>query len=104
MFGLSMLATVSAPDPTTGDYSVVVNPALACRLTLVSPEDGKDSHDRAELAAMRRLLWGPETALAENVRFTINGENWSPVAGSFALVTGLGAQPVYRRCELVRAL
>jgi hypothetical protein len=104
MFGLVHLALVQAPDPTTGDYTVVVNSSLSCRLTLVPPEEGKDAHERAELAAMRRLLWGPSDVIAENVRFTIGGEQWAPVAGSFALVTGIGGQPVYRRAELVRAL
>lgn len=104
MYFLTMTATVLTPDPTSGDYSIVALSGLPCRLTLVPPEDGKDASDRAELASMRRLLWGPGTVIPENARVVVNNETWAMVNGSFAVVTGLGGAEVYRRAELVRAL
>lgn len=104
MFGLVHVAVVTLPNNTDGDYTVIDNDSLPCRLTLVSPEDGKDAQDRAELAAMRRLLWDQDYTMDEKARVTIEGIDWAVVAGSFAKVTGIGGRPIYRRCELVRAL
>jgi hypothetical protein len=104
MFGLVHTAVVSLPNFIDGDYTLVDNAALPCRLTLVPPEDGKDAHERAELAAMRRLLWGPDYTMPENARVNVNGYDWLVVAGSFAAVGGVSGAIVYNRCELTRAL
>lgn len=104
MFGLTMTADVYVPNNTTGTYSAAVALALPCRLTLVSPNDGVSARDRAELSAMRRLLWDSDTVLPEAARVSVDGVLWSIIPGSMALVTGVGGVPVYRRAEVERVL
>ena len=104
MYGLVHVATVTLPNDTDGDYTVVDNAALPCRLTLVSPTDGTDARDRVELASMRRLLWNYDYVMSEQARVTIDGINWNVEPGTLAFVTGVGGRPVYRRAELTRAL
>ena len=102
---------VYLPDPATGMYTVVDNPALPCRLTLVSADTAKDSHERAELAGARRLLWGNGYAMPETARVVVSDLNgliesptWDLVAGTFAPVYGPGPAIQYHRAECVRVV
>lgn len=104
MIGLIDRGIVYTPDPTTGEYSVVDNPALPCRLTIVTVVGESSGPNRTELIDERRLLWGNQYVMPEIAQVEINSKRWNCEAGSFADVRGPSGIVQYRRCKVVRAL
>lgn len=99
MIGLTQTATVYT-RAASGAYTTVAHAALPVRLCHVSQRGARSSEERAELASVRLLLWGPATVLPEVCRLTVDGESWQPVPGTFGHVEG----PLsYRRCDVRRA-
>jgi len=104
MLGLQQTATITTRHATTGLFTVVAYANVPCRLALLGAQPSDTGDERAELAAERRLLWGPTPALpSEHVRVTVDDESWQVVAGTVAAVRGPTGAIAYRRADVVRA-
>lgn len=103
MLGLDQVATVYGENASTGAYTDVLRSGLRCRLAHVSTRPAATGGDRAELAAIRNLLWEPDYVLPETAQVEVGGVRWNPVAGTFGAYRGPLGQVVYRRCDVVRA-
>ena len=100
MLGLDQRATVYGRG-ADGAHSAVLAQDLPVRLA--SPASEGSATERAELAATRRLLYGPEPALPEGCEVEVDGERWTAVRGTQARWRGPTGDVVYQTCELVRA-
>jgi len=104
MLGLIDRATVYTPDPTTGRFTVVATSGLRCRLAHVSGEAGASRLERAELAALRNLIWEPGYVMPEEARVLIDGVTYALTPGTYKALRGpSGAITRYRQCDAVRA-
>ncbi len=101
MIGLIDTAVVYVPG-ATGNFDLVDNAALACRMALVTIQTAIGG-PRAELTSARRLLWDPAYVMPETAQILVNGERWNALPGTFAAPRGPGGAVQYRRCELSRA-
>lgn len=90
-------------DPTTTEYTVLVQEDVPCHLALLSEESRRAGEDRAELIGQRRLLWDPAYQIAEGSQLEVSGARWNTVRGTFAAVTDLSGTVRYRRCDVVAA-
>jgi len=98
-------ARVYAPDPTTGDYTTLINANLICVLAVGGGKyEGVSAKDRAELAAWRKLLWDPAYDMPENAQIEVDGVRYNAVAGSFVAFKIAANSIIYRRGDFVRAL
>jgi hypothetical protein len=104
MIGLIDTAVVYTPDPTSGDFTVVDNPSLPCRLAIVTVTGTDTGPGRVELVQERRLLWGPNYIMPAAARIVVNNEAWTIEAGSYADVRGPSGAVHYRRARIVRAV
>ena len=103
MIGLDQVAVVYARGaPPDSEYTVVLQASLPCRLSHISSTGV--GIERVELAAMRRMLWGPEYAMPEDVEIVVGSERWATVRGTFAALRGPTGQVIYRRCDVIRKL
>jgi hypothetical protein len=84
-----------------GRYDVPGPKGVACRLTSISTRGAGSA--RAELAATRRLLWGPNDTIEEGSRIEVDGETWQTQRGTFAKLRGPNSAVVYQRCDCTRA-
>lgn len=100
MFGLNATAVVYTPNGTTGAYTVVAKAALPCRLANVRQEGKGAAEERDVVAQNRRLLWDEAYVMPDNAQVEVGGVRWNVVPNSYAGMTGLGSEVVYRRCEL----
>lgn len=100
MWGLDQAATVYGETDPTGAFTTVLRTGLACRLAHV--RGGASQNERAELAAVRNMIWDPSYVLPETAQVEVDGVRWNPVAGTFAAYRGPSSQVLYRRCDLVR--
>lgn len=101
IMGLNTTAVVYTAD-SDGDYTVVANAALVCRLTNKGRMgDGDGGNERAEDSQNRRLIWQADYAMPDNAQVLANGVRWNVVAESFAEMKGLGTTVMYRRCDLI---
>ena len=97
-------ATVYVEDPATGAFTVLSRANLPCRLSTVSARNAASSGDRAELLALRSLLWPAAYDLPERCQIEIAGERWNPQIESFAAPTWpVTGAVVYRSVDVVRA-
>lgn len=102
MIGLDQVAVVYVENPATGAYDSVANAALACRLLHLSLRAATSGSERAELAAIRTLIWDPSYVLPEEAQLVVDGVRWNTVPGSFAAHRGPAGQVTYRRCDVIR--
>lgn len=104
MIGLLDTAVVYTRDAATGAFSTVAQSALACRLAHVNQQPGATGDQRAELAAMRNLLWDPSYVMPELCQVEVNadGVRWQPEKGTFGAFRGPMGTVIYRRCDLRR--
>jgi hypothetical protein len=87
-----------------GDWATVAQADLPCRLGIVSAKGAGSAPERAELTAIRRLVWGPDYDMPERCQVEVDGIRYNPVPGSFTAPTWPGSGAVvYRSCDLVRA-
>lgn len=100
---LDKTADVYTEDSTTGAYTTLARADLPCRLGIVSTQGATSAPERAELAAIRRLVWGPDYDMPERVQIEVDGQRYNPMPGSFAAPTWPGGGVVYRSCDLMRA-
>lgn len=97
--GLRDRATVYIPNGGNGVYDVVVKENLRCKIKHIS--GGDTLMDRAELAAIRRLVWDFDYLMPEDCEVLIRGQRWNPqpnTMGSFRGTNGIGD---YRACDVV---
>lgn len=105
MFGLNKTAVVYTPSVSTGEYTVVANASLPCRLAFVEQGGSSVGGERGDIGSKRRLLWEETYAMPDNAQVEIDGQRWSVREGTYGAITGPdGATVVYRRCEVVIAL
>lgn len=104
MIGLIDTAVVYTPDPTTGDYTIVDNPSLPCRLAIVTVTGEITGPGRAELVDERRLLWGPGYEMPATAQVEVDGRRWNVEVGSAAAIRGVSGSVEYRRARVVEAV
>jgi hypothetical protein len=100
MIGLDQLGTVYLRG-SGGTHTAPSGGPFPVRLCAVSSEGS--STERAELAATRRLLWGPTDAVPEGAEVEVEGERWTAVRGTSARMRGPTGAVVYQRADVVRA-
>jgi hypothetical protein len=81
----------------------VLRTGLRCRLAHVQIQPARTAPDRAELAAMRTLIWEPGYVLPETAQVEVEGIRWNPVAGTFGAMRGPTGAVAYRRADVRRA-
>lgn len=102
MLGLDQLATVFTETVATGLYQTVEKSNLKCRLAHVNMRPAPGGNERAELAAIRDMMFDPDYVMPENCQLDVDGVRWQPVAGSFGAFRGPSGRVTYRRCDLMR--
>jgi hypothetical protein len=95
-----------------GGFTTLLRAGVACRLAHVSRQPAATSANRAELAAMRNLMWDPAYApSSETFRVVVDGvtgpdgstpAQWQPVAGTLATMRGPDGSPIYRKADVRR--
>jgi hypothetical protein len=100
MLGLDQTMTVYGEGASTFDQVLVSD--LPCRLAHVNAGGSSSASQRAELLAMRRLLWGPEYVMPENVQIEVAGIRWAAKAGTFGALRGPTGAVMYRAADVVR--
>lgn len=101
---LDKTCDVYIENPATGALTVVARADLQCRLGIISAQGASSAPERAELVAMRRLVWGPDYVMPERCQVEIDGERWNPLPGSFLAPTWpFTGVVVYRSVDIVRA-
>lgn len=105
MIGLIDTATVYTED-ANGVFTVVAADGLRCRRAHVNSQPATSGAERADLAAIRNLIWQPDVYLPEHcqIRFSDSPEIWNPVGGSFKALSGPSGALTYRCCDIVRAV
>ncbi len=102
MIGLDRRATVHAEDPATGLHTTVLFSDVRVRMGHVNVRPAGTGNDRAELAALRRVLVEPSVVIPETARLAVDGVAWAPVAGTFGAYRSPGGAVVYRAFDAVR--
>ena len=103
MIGLIDRADVYTEHPTTGAYTVLAKAGLRCRMAHVNVRFVTGSADRAEIAALRNLIWEPGYDLPAYAQIEVGGDRWNPVAGTLKALRGPTGAVVYRQCDVKRA-
>jgi hypothetical protein len=101
MLGLDQTATVYT-EGAGGNHTTVARSGLRCRLAHVNRQPAATSAERAELAALRNMLWEPGYVLPETAQVEVDGVRWNPIPGTFGALRGPSSAVVYRRCDLIR--
>lgn len=87
-----------------GDFSAVATRDLACRLLHVTPTPAATARDRAELAAVRRLIFDPAYFLPTPCQIEVRGQRWRPTDNrTIATYRDLDGTAVYAAVDVVRA-
>ena len=87
-----------------GDYSVKAASKQACRLSVISTRNAQSAPERAELAALRRLTWGPTYAMPDHAQVEIGGIRWNVAQDTIAAVTWpLTGDVVHYSADIVRS-
>lgn len=103
MIGLDQTMDTYTADPTTGQYTVLAQAGVRCRLMHVNRQPAATAADRAELGALRDLIWEPSYVLPETAQVEVESVRWNPVAGTFGAYRGPSGALVYRRADAMRA-
>lgn len=82
------------------DYSTVVRSGLDCRLVHVDRASAS-AGDRAELMAIRELMWDPGYVMPEGAQVAIDAVRWQTVRGTFGAPRRRGVV-AYRICQVER--
>jgi hypothetical protein len=101
ILGLNATAAVYGRDAVTSRFTTVLRTGLRCRLAHV-PRGGQTGPDRAELAALRVLLWEPGYVMPETAQIEVDGVRWQPVAGTFGALKGPIGAVTYRQADVRR--
>jgi hypothetical protein len=101
MIGLDQTAAVYQRG-TTGAFDTLVYAGVRCRLAHV--RGGNSAPERAELLALRQLLWEPGYVMPEHqIQVEVGGLRWNPTPGTYGALRGPSGTVVYRRCDVTRA-
>ena len=100
MIGLDQIASVYRRSGS-GEHDDEIKSGLSCRVCHVSASGPADM--RAELSMIRKLLWDAEYFMPSYVEIEVDGTRWVAVEGTYAALRGINGQPMYRRCDVVRA-
>lgn len=101
---LDRRADIYTEDPATGAFTVLDESDLPVRLAIIGAKGANSAAERAEMVAMRRLVWGPDYAMPTRAQVAIDSERWNPVLGSFtAPLWPPSGEVIYRGCDLIRA-
>lgn len=103
MIGLIDTAVVYTEGVSSGAFDVVDTAALACRLAHPSRSAELSAPERAELAAMRELLFDPTYILDEHAQLDVGGVRWNVKAGTVAYPRGPNGSVAFGRADVVRA-
>lgn len=89
---------------TSGTYTVLAREGLPVRLAVLSLKGTTSLPERTELAALRRLSWGPEYQMPAHAQVEIGGERWNVVEDTVtAHVYPPTGQTVRYSADVVRA-
>ena len=104
MFGLIDSANVYTPNATDGDFTMLAQSGLACRLAVArrGPEDV--GGEREDIGARRRLLWEAAYTMPDEAQVEVGGVRWNVLAGTFSDIRGPDGSVVYRRCEVTKVV
>jgi hypothetical protein len=96
------LCDVYSANATTGRFNVLEKSGLACRLIHVNVQPAATSGDRAELAAIRDMIFDPAYTMPEQCQVVVDGITWGPVPGTFGAFRDWNSTVIYRRAQVVR--
>lgn len=105
MIGMKDVAVVYTRNAGTGAFTTVAQADLRCRLAHVNSRQATSSDQRAELEALRNLIWEDTTyVMPEGCQVEVNadGVRWNPIRGTFGAPCGPSGAIAYRRCDVVR--
>lgn len=108
---LTMRATVYTRTANTGPYNVAARTGLACRLDTVNVQPAATGAQRADLAALRTLMWDVDYALPDQgVQIEVTapayyaGQRWNVQAGTRRPAIPPGwDEPIAIECDVRRA-
>lgn len=101
--GLSHTMTVYVED-ANGRYLTVAASGVRCRLYPVGRQPGATAAGRAELAALRRLLWAPGVTIDDHAQIEVASVRYNVVASSVQERYGPAGTLNHYECDLTRAL
>ena len=84
---------------SAGRFTVKVFDDVPCRMEHVT--GGNSSFERAELAALRKLMFDPSYVLPDTCQVEVAGVRWNVQAFTFG--TFGRVRPLYKTAELIRA-
>ena len=103
LFGLNVIATVYvANGAEDGAFTTVAKTHLLCRRGNKGRVGQGREGTRDEEVQNRRLLWSEPWAMPNNAQVDVDGVRWNVVADTYAAMSGLTAEILYRRCDVVR--
>ena len=85
-------------------FTTVARADLRCRRAHVNAQPATSGAERADLAAIRDLIWEPDYLMPEHCRIVMDGVAWNPVSGTFRALRGPSGAVTYRQCDIVRAV
>jgi len=98
---LGDMMDVYTAHPATGAYTVIDRGAISCRLALIRPGT-TGAQERAELATLRRLFWGPNYVMPDHAQVLIDGARWNVVQDTLAASTWIDGTAINYQCDVVR--
>ena len=99
---LNKTATVYGETVATGAYTTVLQSNLACALRPLDVRPATSGMDRAELSALRRLVWDATYVMPETAQLLIDGLRWDVVSGTFQSPDTRTGTNVIRTCDVRR--
>jgi hypothetical protein len=101
-----MLGLIDRVDVYTGArFTTLARGGLRCRVAHVNVRPAATGMDRAELAALRNLIWEPGYAMPEGAQVrTADGVRWNIIAGTLKALRGPTGAVTYRQCDIKRAV
>jgi len=88
----------------SGVYATLAQAGLRCRLAHVNTQAASSGVERAELAALRNLIWDPGYVMPEAAQLVAgDGGRWNVQAGTLKALRGPSGTITYRQCDVVRA-
>lgn len=99
---LDQRANVYTGASGTGRYTVLAKSNLSCRLMHLNIRLVPTAIDRAELSAMRDMMFDPDYVMPEQCQVEVDGIRWQPKPGTFGAFRDWNSNVVYRNCQVLR--
>ncbi|HEY7061732.1 MAG TPA: hypothetical protein VII06_09645 [Chloroflexota bacterium] len=88
----------------SGRFDQVDATNVPCSLIDLGRQPGATAEQRAELGALRGLMWAREYEMpSEYVQIEVDGVRWTPTPGNFHLARFPSGMPLYRYTDVMRA-